>query len=319
MIRPSSEYTIHILEDEDFDVLPVGDPREAIGMSDPKRKIAWVRRTHVQELDIATINHEFDELMQGTSLHEIDGIRYKSGKGWGKIFGPVVGTIVGVLTGNPALGFAVGAGISGGTAAHTQSKKPEKYGKPTFTSIGGSALGGGAGAYGGASLINAGRVAATNAAIAGGTGNTAATLGAGLKGATGAALSTLGGTATVSGGKSILAPTPTVPERIGQPAPNTGYTAPSTLSFNPFTPTGSKTSETGIGPLSDLEYKQGLSNIDLNLSNRMGNLGQLFKGQTESENSAFGKQATATRTSSSKIREDFIRQQSKAKGLPGFI
>ena len=80
MSKPSEEYTIHILEDEDFDKLPFGKPKEALGMSNAETKTAWVRRTHVKEMDTGTINHEFDELMAKTSLHEIDGIRYKGFK-----------------------------------------------------------------------------------------------------------------------------------------------------------------------------------------------------------------------------------------------
>jgi hypothetical protein len=80
MTKPSEEYTIHILEDEDFDKLPFGEPRDAMGMTNAKIKTAWVRKTGVKDMDMNTIRHEFDELMQGTSLHEIDGIRYKGGK-----------------------------------------------------------------------------------------------------------------------------------------------------------------------------------------------------------------------------------------------
>lgn len=76
-MKPSNEYTIHILEDRDFNALPIGEPRKALGMTHAKSKTAWVRRTRVKDLDMNTINHEFDELMAKTSDHEIDGIRYK--------------------------------------------------------------------------------------------------------------------------------------------------------------------------------------------------------------------------------------------------
>ena len=79
-MKPSEEYTIHILEDEDFDNLPFGKPKTSLGMSNAETKTAWVRRTHVKEMDTGTINHEFDELIAKTSLHEIDGIRYKGVK-----------------------------------------------------------------------------------------------------------------------------------------------------------------------------------------------------------------------------------------------
>lgn len=80
MTKPSQEYTIHILSDEDFDKLPIGNPSEALGMSQPSTKTAWIRQTNVRDMDLGTINHEFDELMANTSLHEIDGIRYKGFK-----------------------------------------------------------------------------------------------------------------------------------------------------------------------------------------------------------------------------------------------
>jgi len=76
-MRPSEEYTIHILDDKDFNVLPYDKADEALGMTIVKEKTAYIRRTGVKGLDTHTINHEFDELMQQTSPHEINGIRYK--------------------------------------------------------------------------------------------------------------------------------------------------------------------------------------------------------------------------------------------------
>ena len=310
-MKPSEEYTIHILEDEDFNMLPFGEPLEALGMTDPKKKTAWVRRTHVKDLDIGTINHEFDELMAGSSLHEINGIRYKSGKAIGRVLGPVVGPIVGIF--NPVLGAAVGAAISGGTALHTQSKKPEKYGRPTFGSIGGAALGGGAGAFGGASLINAGRAAAANAGISGasgafGTGGNVLTSGAGQ---TAAATSQFALPSALHGAKTALAPVQTVPQ---QESPF------SQLAFNPFTPESAQeqVGET-LQPLSLADYNKGLSNIDENLSARLSSINRTFRGQNEVGNTAFGRQAGAARSNALASREDFIRQQDEAKRVAGIF
>ena len=97
-MRPSQEYTIHILDDAEFDMLPVGNPKEALGMSDPKKKVAWVRRTNVRDLDLGTINHEFDELMANMSYHEVDGIRYKG-------FKDVIRTIFNIVL--PGVGSAI--------------------------------------------------------------------------------------------------------------------------------------------------------------------------------------------------------------------
>jgi len=97
-MKPSEEYTIYVLDDEEFDLLPVGRPKEALGMSDPEKKVAWIRRTNVREMDMGTINHEFDELMAKTSPHEIDGIRYKG-------FKDIIRTIFNVVL--PGVGSAI--------------------------------------------------------------------------------------------------------------------------------------------------------------------------------------------------------------------
>lgn len=294
-MKPSEEYTIHILDDDDFDMLPIGEPLKAQGMTDAKRKTAWVRRSGVKHLDMMTINHEFDELMQGTSLHEIDGIRYKSRGDLGRIIGPIIGSIVGVVTGSPTLGAAVSAGITGGT---TRSVK--------------SAAIGGVQGFAGASLINAGSVAATNAAIAGGTGNTLATLGAGIKGAGAAALSGVSGAATQVGGKSAFSDLTSGNQQVGSlPGVSQGSSFTS-----PFTP---QTAKNTPGPLSDIDFQKGLSDIGSNLTSRLGSIGQLFRGQSESENTAFSGQASAARTSAAKSREDFISQQDQAKKVAGIF
>ena len=157
----SENYTIHVLSNEEYDLLPYKKARESLGCADAKRGVAYIRHTGVKDLDDNTIRHEFDELLQTVSPHEEDGIRYKSGGSLGSIIGPIVGTIVTVVTGNPAAGIAVASAISGGTQAHTQTTKPEKYGEPSFGSIGGAALKGGIGAYAGGQALSG--------AIAGGT------------------------------------------------------------------------------------------------------------------------------------------------------
>ena len=78
-MKPSEEYTIKVLSSEDFDNLPYNDARTSLGMTVMKTKTAYIRDTGVKDLDRGTIEHEFDELMQSSSPHEIDGIRYKGG------------------------------------------------------------------------------------------------------------------------------------------------------------------------------------------------------------------------------------------------
>lgn len=120
MTKPSQEYTIHILDDAEFDKLPFGKPSDSLGMSNSKTKTAWVRRTNVKGLDINTINHEFDELMAKTSLHEEEGIRYKKA---GNIFKIIFTTLASIV--NPALGAAVGgaAALHSNAQANSAAKK----------------------------------------------------------------------------------------------------------------------------------------------------------------------------------------------------
>lgn len=179
-------YEIRIVSNEEFDTLPYKKAKTSLGLADPKTGVAYVRETGVRELDQATIDHEFDELIQQVSPHEEDGIRYKSGGGLGSILGPVIGAILTPFIG-PG-GPIVGGLISGGTQGYSQSKKPEKYGKPSFMSIGGSALKGAAGAYLGGKALTGG--------IAGGS-----AAGPGfLSKAGGIASGALGGTPAVAGG-----------------------------------------------------------------------------------------------------------------------
>ena len=76
-MKPSQEFTIKILDNDDFDLLPYPRAKEAAGMTVMATKTAYIRKTGVRALDQNTINHEFDELMQQTSPHEENGIRYK--------------------------------------------------------------------------------------------------------------------------------------------------------------------------------------------------------------------------------------------------
>jgi hypothetical protein len=235
-MKPSEEYTIHILEDEDFEMLPVGNPKEAMGMTDPKRKVAWVRRTHVKDLDMHTINHEFDELMAGTSLHEIDGIRYK---GLAALIKPIITAITALF-------------------------KPTVAGTTAF---GGKILG--------PSLATKGLVAAGTAAA---------------------------GTAAAR----ALSPKPS---GGGGGAPQQAQRAPVITSA--FAP------QPSAQPLSEAEFQKGLSGIDTNLQSRLSSLSQLFRGQSEPENTAFSRQATSARTSAQSERDKFIQQQNEAKKVAG--
>ena len=70
-------YTIKLLSNEEYDSLPYRRAKNSLGCADPKTKIAYVRKTGIDLLDLGTIYHEIDELVAKISPHEIDGIRYK--------------------------------------------------------------------------------------------------------------------------------------------------------------------------------------------------------------------------------------------------
>lgn len=155
--RLEPKYKIFIVDDDEFDKLDEVLPymtkeklKDKLGFAHPGTNEAYIRKTGVAEIDDSTLEHEFYELLAKASPDEVDGIRYKSGGGLGKVLGPVVGGLITALSGGTLapLGAAVGAGISGGTQLYTQSTKPEKYGAPSLGSVGKAALLGGAGAYG---------------------------------------------------------------------------------------------------------------------------------------------------------------------------
>ena len=106
-MKPSQEFTIKILSPEDYDKLPYPKAKESLGMSVMETKTAYIRKTGVEGIDQHTIEHEFDELMQQTSPHEIDGIRYKI-----PILGPIFSVLAKVISGAGAA-IKAGGAISG--------------------------------------------------------------------------------------------------------------------------------------------------------------------------------------------------------------
>lgn len=145
-------YEIRILTNEEFDRLPYDNVKDSLGLTDTKRNVAFVRETGVRGMDEATINHEFDELMQSHSYHEVDGIRYKSGRSLGQIFAPVLGAALAPFTGGATIPLLAGAALGAGTSYHSSSVKPEKYGKPSLGNIALPAATGALGALGGSNV-----------------------------------------------------------------------------------------------------------------------------------------------------------------------
>lgn len=79
-------YEIKVLDSEDFDKIAKSDSRYSyvddsnLGFSDREKGIAYVRDTHIHDLNKYLINHELEELIEARSEHEDpNGIRHKKG------------------------------------------------------------------------------------------------------------------------------------------------------------------------------------------------------------------------------------------------
>lgn len=102
MTNPSEEYTIHVLTDKEYELLPYPGAKDSLGMTVVDKKTAYIRQTNVHDLDMGTISHEFDELMAKVSPHEINGIRYKGFKDVIRsIFNAVIPTLGSSIFGSP--------------------------------------------------------------------------------------------------------------------------------------------------------------------------------------------------------------------------
>src|SRR3990167_4115687 len=101
-------YTVKVLSEKEFERLPYGRAREALGVADPKTNTAYVRYTAYPELNKYLIDHEFEHLVEEVPTDEIDGVRYKI-----PILGPLISGI-GSLASKalPAIGGALGGAVS---------------------------------------------------------------------------------------------------------------------------------------------------------------------------------------------------------------
>ena len=79
-------YEIKVLSSDEFDRVSKSDPRYSyvdgsnLGFADRKKGKAYVRQTHIHELNKYLISHELEELEEDDSLHEdANGIRHKKG------------------------------------------------------------------------------------------------------------------------------------------------------------------------------------------------------------------------------------------------
>ncbi len=83
-------YTIKILSSDEFDKLPFSRVRKSLGVADPKKMIAYVRDTSIDDLNKYLINHELDHLVEEIPTDEFEGVRYK---GFGDMFNSIGGGI----------------------------------------------------------------------------------------------------------------------------------------------------------------------------------------------------------------------------------
>ena len=77
-------YEIKVLDSKEFDEVAKSDPRyeyvdeNNLGFADRLKGIAYVRQTHIHDLNKYLINHELEELEEDHSTHEDpNGIRHK--------------------------------------------------------------------------------------------------------------------------------------------------------------------------------------------------------------------------------------------------
>lgn len=79
-------YEIKVLSEKEFDDIAASDPRYSyvdesnLGFADREKGIAYVKQTHVHDLNKYLISHELEELEKDESSHEDpNGIRHKKG------------------------------------------------------------------------------------------------------------------------------------------------------------------------------------------------------------------------------------------------
>lgn len=106
---------VKVLSDAEFEALPYPEMSESVGVADPKRRIAYVRQTHIPIVDAFNIAHELEHLKDGHegvhADHYRNGVYYKG-------FGDVAKTSA-VIGANfiPGVGPLVSAGMGAGFGA----------------------------------------------------------------------------------------------------------------------------------------------------------------------------------------------------------
>lgn len=74
-------YTVKWLDDKEFEALPYPDMDVSLGIADPKKRTAYVRRTGIRNLDFFNTFHELEHLEDGQegshADHYENGVYYK--------------------------------------------------------------------------------------------------------------------------------------------------------------------------------------------------------------------------------------------------
>lgn len=285
------DYEIHILDDVEFNKLPYKDTKIALGMADPKTKIAYVRQTGIKHIDRGTLNHEFDELMQRVSPHEEDGIRYKI---------PILSTLFGAA--KKVIGGIGRASLLGAQTVGEAAFKAFKSG--------GEALGGI-----GRRLIDRGGQAASFAA-SGGVGGGILPGGPRLAGA-GNAL----GKFALSGAKefAVEQASKQLRERLGSSSVTTGGIAqPSGFGGNAgalgrfANPVSNIGGDVGNEALKQSDVDEGFANIDTNANLRRKSIFDTFRGATPEGNSRFAQQLANINVGTQTEKDTFLSEANAA-------
>lgn len=139
-------YTIKVLSNKDFDDISRSNPRYSyvdetnLGFADRELGVAYVRNTHIHDLNKYLINHELEELESDSSTHEDpNGIRHK--KFFKEIFAPYIAPVLAAFV--PGIGPALSAGIGLGGQIISQKETAKAQQEQQEQQIGqlGNALG----------------------------------------------------------------------------------------------------------------------------------------------------------------------------------
>lgn len=119
-------YSVKFLDDKEFESLPYPDMETSLGVADPEKKQAFVRKTGIKALDYWNLAHEVEHLEEGHEGKHADhfknGVYYKS-------FGDTLQAVSPVLSFIPGVGplLSAGAGIGGGLMGKGNNKQDNGF------------------------------------------------------------------------------------------------------------------------------------------------------------------------------------------------